>query len=58
LENSLEGPVPGRCLHRKTQAKKKCGQTSMLRVGFETTTTVFEGTKTFHALDRAATIIG
>jgi hypothetical protein len=30
----------------------------MPQVGFETTTTVFEGAKTVHALDRAATVIG
>jgi hypothetical protein len=30
----------------------------MLRAGFEPMTPVFEGTKTVHALDRAATVIG
>jgi hypothetical protein len=30
----------------------------MPRVGFEPTTPVFEGAKTIHDLDRAATVIG
>jgi hypothetical protein len=30
----------------------------MPRVGFELTIAVFEGAKTVHALDRAATLIG
>jgi hypothetical protein len=30
----------------------------MPRVGFEPTISVFYGTKTFHALDRTATVIG
>jgi hypothetical protein len=30
----------------------------MPRVGFQTTTTVFELAKTVHILDRAATVIG
>jgi hypothetical protein len=30
----------------------------MPRVGIEPTTLVFEGAKTFHVLDRAATVIG
>jgi uncharacterized membrane protein len=30
----------------------------MPRVGFESTTPVFERTKTVHAFDRAATVIG
>jgi hypothetical protein len=33
-------------------------QTSMPRVGFEPTIPAFEGAKTFHALDRADTVIG
>jgi hypothetical protein len=33
-------------------------QTSIPQVGFEPTIPVFEGPKTIHALDRAATVIG
>jgi hypothetical protein len=47
------GPSQGRYL---TQNKHK--KTSMPRVGFEPTISVFEKAKTFHALDRAATVIG
>jgi hypothetical protein len=36
----------------------KRGQTSMNRVRFESTIPVFERVKLFHALDRAATVIG
>jgi carboxylesterase type B len=48
-------PLP---THRTTQTQNKRTQTYMTRVGFEPTTTVFEGTKAVHALDRAATVIG
>jgi hypothetical protein len=51
-------PSQGRYLHRTTQTQKKRGQTSMPRVGFETTIPVFERAKTFHALDRATYVIG
>jgi hypothetical protein len=47
-----------RYLHRATQRQKKCGGTSMPRVGFEPAIPVFERAKTFHALGRAATLIG
>jgi hypothetical protein len=30
----------------------------MIRVGFEPTTTAFQGAKAVHVLDRAATVIG
>jgi hypothetical protein len=38
--------------------QEKRGQTSMSRVGFETTIPVFERARTFHASDRGATLIG
>jgi hypothetical protein len=38
--------------------EKKRGQTLKPGVGFETTIPVFERTKTFRALDRAAAVIG
>jgi hypothetical protein len=44
--------------HRTTQTQNKLTQASMPRVGFESTTPVFERAKTVHALDRAATVIG
>jgi hypothetical protein len=40
------------------QTQNKRTQTSMPRVGFETTIPTFELEKTFHALDRAGTVIG
>jgi hypothetical protein len=43
---------------RTTQTQNKRTQTSMPRVEFEHTISVFEGVKTVHALDRAATAIG
>jgi hypothetical protein len=46
-------PSQGRYL---TQSQNK--QTSMPRVGIETTIPVFERAKTVYALDRAATVIG
>jgi hypothetical protein len=42
---------------KATQTQTKSGQTSMPRVGFELTIAVFERAKTFHALDRAATVM-
>jgi hypothetical protein len=44
--------------HRTTQAQNKRTQTSMPRVGFETTILVFERAKTVHALNLAATMLG
>jgi hypothetical protein len=44
--------------HRTTQTQNKRTQISMPRVGFETTITGFQGAKTVHALDHAATGIG
>jgi hypothetical protein len=38
--------------------QKKRGQTSMPRVGFKPAIPMFERAKTFHALDRAATVMG
>jgi hypothetical protein len=43
----------GRHLHRATQT-----QISMPRVGFEQTISMFKQAKTFHTLDRAATVTG
>jgi hypothetical protein len=54
-DQPVETPVR---THRTTQTQNKCTQTSMPRVGFESTTPVFERSKTVHALDRAATVIG
>jgi ribosomal protein L4 len=50
-------PSQGRYVHTTTGTKKKRGQTSMSRVGFEPTIPVFEGGKVFHGLDLAATAI-
>jgi hypothetical protein len=43
--------------HRTAQTQNKCTQASLPQVGFEPTIPVFEWAKTFHALDRAATVI-
>jgi hypothetical protein len=48
-------PLP---THRTTQTQNKRTHTSMPRVGFKPTITVFERAKTVLALDRAATVIG
>jgi hypothetical protein len=48
-------PLP---THKTPQTQNKHTQTSMPRVGFESTIPVFERAKTVHALDRAATAIG
>jgi hypothetical protein len=44
--------------HRTAQTWNKPTQTSMSQVGFEPMYPVFERAKTFHALDRAGTVIG
>jgi hypothetical protein len=44
--------------HRKAQTQNKSAKASMHRVEFEPTTPVFERTKTVHALDSAATVMG
>jgi hypothetical protein len=41
--------------YTEQQKQKKHGQTYMRRVGFEPTIPLFEGAKTFYALDIAAT---
>jgi hypothetical protein len=46
-------PSHGRYLHTQQH-----NQTSMPRVGFESTTSVFEQAKTVRVLDRAATVVG
>jgi hypothetical protein len=51
----LERPLPA---HRTAQTQNKRTQTTMPRVGFEPTIPVFERTKTVHAVDRGATVIG
>jgi hypothetical protein len=50
-------PVARPLPHRTTQTQNKYTQISMPRVEFEATVPVFEGAKTVHALDRAATVI-
>jgi hypothetical protein len=44
--------------NRTAQTQIKLKMTSILRVGFEPTTTVFGRAKTVHALDRKAAVIG
>jgi hypothetical protein len=44
--------------HRTTQTQNKRTHTSMPRVGFEPTISMFEWAKMVHSLDRAATVIG
>jgi hypothetical protein len=51
--SSLQGPY----LHRRIQTENECRETSMPRVGFESTIPVFMRAKTVHALDRTATLI-
>jgi hypothetical protein len=48
-------PLP---TERTTQTQNKRTQTSMPRVAFEPTITVFQRAKTVHVSDRAATVIG
>jgi hypothetical protein len=48
-------PLPA---HRTAQTQNKSTQTSMPRVGLEPAIPVSERTKTVHAVDRAATVIG
>jgi hypothetical protein len=55
VKNPIARPLP---LHRTTQMQNKRTQTHMPSVGFESTIPVFERTKTVHALDSAATVIG
>jgi hypothetical protein len=51
-------PSQDRYLHRTTQTQNKRRQTSMPLAEFEPTIPVFKRAKTFHALDRAATVTG
>jgi hypothetical protein len=44
--------------YRTTQTQNKCTQTSIPQVEFEPTNPAFQRAKIFHALDRAATLIG
>jgi hypothetical protein len=48
-------PLP---THRTTQTQNKSTQTFMPRVEFEPTIPLFERTKSVHAWDRAATVMG
>jgi hypothetical protein len=50
-------PSQGCYLHRITKTQNKRTQTSMPRVGFEPTISVFERAKTVHTLNRAASVI-
>jgi hypothetical protein len=50
-------PVARPLATQDNTTQNKRTQTSMPRVGFEATITVFERAKTVHALDRAATVI-
>jgi hypothetical protein len=47
-----------RPLPAQNNTENKSKQIFIPRMGFEPTIPVLEGTKTFHALDRAATAIG
>jgi hypothetical protein len=51
-------PTQARYLHRTTQTQNKRRQISMPSMRFEPTIPAFEREKTFHALDRANTVIG
>jgi hypothetical protein len=51
-------PSQGRYLHTGQHKQNKRTQTSMLRMGFESTNPAFEGAKAVHASHRAATVIG
>jgi hypothetical protein len=55
LLGQVISPSQGRYV---TQTQNKRKQTSMPREGFEPTIPASERTKTVHALDRAATVIG
>jgi hypothetical protein len=44
--------------HTRQHEQNKCTQTTMSQVGFEPTIAVFEGAKTVHDLDLAASAIG
>jgi hypothetical protein len=56
LRQSVESA--GRKAATYTQTQNKRTQTSMAWVGFEPTILVFKREKTFHTLDRVATVIG
>jgi hypothetical protein len=51
-------PSQGRFLHTGQHKQNKRTETSMPRVGFEPTISVFEREKTVQALDRAVTVTG
>jgi hypothetical protein len=53
-DQSVTRPLP---THRRAQTQNKSTQTSMPQVGFETTISAFERSKTVHTLDRTATVI-
>jgi hypothetical protein len=58
LLGRLIGPSQGLYLHTGQHKHRINSQTSMPRVGFETTIPVFERAETVLALDRSATVIG
>jgi hypothetical protein len=53
--SSVTRPLPK---HMTTQIEKKLGETSMSRARFEPMIPMFERAMTFHASDRAVTLIG
>jgi hypothetical protein len=54
-DQTFTRPLP---THRTARTQNKLTQTSMPRMGFESTIPTFERAKTVHALDRAATVTG
>jgi hypothetical protein len=54
-DESVTIPLP---THRTTQTQKRRTQTSMLWLGLEPTSPVFERVKTVHSLERMSTVIG
>jgi hypothetical protein len=54
-DQTVARPLPA---HRTAQTENKRTQTYMPQVRFEPTTSVFERSKTVHALDFAAAVIG
>jgi hypothetical protein len=55
VDQPVARPLP---THTTTQTQNKHKQTFMPRVGFESTTPVFELAETVHASDREVTVIG
>jgi hypothetical protein len=55
VDEPVARPLP---THGKTEIQNKRTQTSIPRVGFESTTTTLERAMTVHALNRTATVFG